>query len=88
LNVVPTIKSLRRHFYGIRDAELVRLEGKLAGLSPENRARFEELTRLILEKLLLDPTEQLKALPDQESQVAYTEMLNRLFRLSEHDGES
>ena len=54
-------------------AELQRLEGKLAALSPEARARVDEVTRLIVEKLLLEPTEQLKALPDEETQVAYTE---------------
>jgi hypothetical protein len=41
---------------------------------------------LIVEKLLLEPTEQLKALPDEETQAAYTEAVNRLFRLG--DGES
>jgi hypothetical protein len=34
-----------------------------------------------MEKLLLDPTEQLKALPDEETQIAYTEAVNRLFNL-------
>ena len=41
------------------------------------------MTRLIVEKLLLEPTEQLKALPDEETQAAYTEAVNRLFRLAE-----
>jgi hypothetical protein len=41
------------------------------------------VTRLIVEKLLLEPTEQLKALPDEETQLAYTEAVNRLFRLRE-----
>ena len=54
---------------------------ELAGLPPEARARVDEVTRLIVEKLLLEPTEQLKALPDEETQVAYTEAVNRLFRL-------
>ena len=36
-----------------------------------------------MEKLLHEPTEQLKALPDEETQVAYTEAINRLFRLRE-----
>ena len=40
------------------------------------------MTRLIVEKLLLEPTEQLKALPDEETQAAYTEAVNRLFRLA------
>jgi glutamyl-tRNA reductase len=83
---VPTIVALRQRYEAIRRAELQRLEGKLAGLPPEARARVDEVTRLIIEKLLLEPTEQLKALPDEETQVAYTEALNRLFRL--RTGES
>ena len=46
------------------------------------RAMSHLLNRpLIVEKLLLDPTERLKALPDEETQVAYTEAVNRLFSL-------
>lgn len=78
---IPTVVALRQRFDGIRRAELQRLEGKLAGLTPDARARVDEVTRLIVEKLLLEPTEQLKALPDEETQAAYTEALNRLFRL-------
>ena len=85
---VPTIVALRQHFYEVRESELQRLESKLAGLSPDARERFEEVTRLIIEKLLLDPTEQLKALPDEETQVAYTEVLNRLFRLSDRERDA
>ncbi len=78
---VPTVVALRQRFDTIRRSELQRLESKLAGLSPDERARVDEVTRLIVEKLLLEPTEQLKALPDEETQVAYTEAVNRLFRL-------
>jgi len=81
---VPTVVALRQRFDAIRRAELQRLDGKLSGLPPEARARVDEVTRLIVEKLLLDPTEQLKALPDEETQVAYTDAVNRLFRLR-HD---
>ena len=42
---------------------------------------MEEVTRLIVEKLLIGPTEQLKALPDEETQIAYTEAVRRLFGL-------
>jgi glutamyl-tRNA reductase len=80
---VPTIVALRERFDRIRRSELSRLDGKLAGLSPEAKARVDEVTRLIVEKLLLEPTEQLKGLPDEETQVAYTEAINRLFRLRE-----
>jgi glutamyl-tRNA reductase len=83
---VPTVVALRQRFDAIRRAELQRLDSKLGGLSPEARARVDEVTRLIVEKLLLEPTEQLKALPDEETQIAYTEAVNRLFRL--RTGES
>jgi glutamyl-tRNA reductase len=78
---IPTVVALRQRFEAIRRAELQRLDSKLAGLPPEARARVDEVTRLIMEKLLLEPTEQLKALPDEETQAAYTEALNRLFSL-------
>jgi len=80
-STVPTVVALRQRFDTIRRSELQRLDSKLAGLTPEARARVEEVTRLIVEKLLLEPTEQLKALPDEETQAAYTEAVNRLFRL-------
>jgi glutamyl-tRNA reductase len=83
---IPTIVALRQRFEAIRRSELQRLDGKLSGLPPEARTRVDEVTRLIIEKLLLEPTEQLKALPDEETQVAYTEAINRLFRL--RDGET
>jgi len=82
---VPTVVALRQRFEAIRRSELQRLEGKLGALSPEARARVDEVTRLIVEKLLLEPTEQLKALPDEETQAAYTEAVNRLFRLTDDE---
>jgi glutamyl-tRNA reductase len=85
---VPTVVALRQRFDAIRRSELQRLDGKLASLSPDARARVDEITRLIVEKLLLDPTEQLKALPDEETQVAYTEAVNRLFRLRADESAS
>jgi glutamyl-tRNA reductase len=84
-SAVPTVVALRERFDQIRRAELQRLEGKLTGLTPEARARVDEITRLIVEKLLLEPTEQLKALPDEETQAAYTEAINRVFRLRDGD---
>jgi glutamyl-tRNA reductase len=79
--IVPTVVALRQRFEAIRRAELQRLEPKLAGLPPEARARIDEVTRLIVEKLLLTPTEQLKSAADEAMIVAYADALNRLFRL-------
>ena len=61
---VPTIVALRQRFEAVRRAELERLEPKLASLPPEARTRVEDVTRLIIEKLLLQPTEQLNRADD------------------------
>jgi glutamyl-tRNA reductase len=83
----PTVVALRQRFDDLRRTELQRLDGRFAGLPPEARARVDEVTRLIVEKLLVEPTEQLKALPDEETQAIYTEAVNRLFRLGESSVE-
>jgi glutamyl-tRNA reductase len=80
---VPTVVALRQRFEMIRKSELKRLEPKLASLTPDARARVDEITRLIVEKLLLTPTEQLKA-SDEQMMNAYSEALGRLFSLESH----
>jgi glutamyl-tRNA reductase len=82
---MPTVVALRQRFEAIRRAELDRLQPKIAGLPPEARARVDEITRLIIEKLLITPTEQLKALPDQQLQSSYADALSHLFALASPD---
>jgi glutamyl-tRNA reductase len=86
---IPTVVALRQKFENIRRAELERLDYKLASLPREARERARsivgEITHLIVEKLLLTPTEQLKSLGDTETVGAYTEALTRLFGLSDRD---
>jgi glutamyl-tRNA reductase len=86
--IVPTIVALRRRFEDIRQSELRRLEPKLAGLTPEARARVDDVTRLLVEKLLLTPTEQLKTVGDETLVLAYAEAVHRLFSLSAADADS
>jgi len=81
-DVVPTVVALRQRFEAVRRAELERLAPKLSGLTPEARARVDDVTRLIVEKLLLIPTEQLKAVSDEALVVTYADALNRLFGLA------
>jgi glutamyl-tRNA reductase len=81
--VVPTVIALRERFETIRRAELRRLEPRLASLTPDARARVDEVTHLLVEKLLLTPTEQLKALGDEGATVSYPEAVSRLFALRE-----
>jgi glutamyl-tRNA reductase len=78
---VPTIVALRQRFEAIRKSELERLDFKLAALPPEARDRLNEVTHLIIEKLLVQPTEQLKATDDAQARAQYAEALTRLFGL-------
>lgn len=86
--IIPTIVGLRQRFESIRQSELRRLEPKLAGLPPEARARVEEITRLLVEKLLLTPTEQLKSIDDDGLLASYAEALHRVFALSAGESET
>ena len=80
-DVIPTVVALRERFEAIRRAEVARLEAKLSGLPPEAHDRLDEITRLLVEKLLLVPTEQLKTVRDESTAAAYAEALTRLFDL-------
>jgi glutamyl-tRNA reductase len=82
---VPTIVALRQRFESIRRSELDRLDSKLASLPPDARQRVDEITRLVVEKLLHHPTEQLKTADDAELMTQYAEALTRLFGLEDKD---
>jgi glutamyl-tRNA reductase len=79
--IIPTVVALRDRFETIRQSELARLEPKLAGLPPEARARVDEITQLLVQKLLLTPTEQLKSVRDESLISSYSDALQRLFEL-------
>ena len=79
--IIPTVVALRDRFESIRRAELNRLQHKLNGLPPEAQVQVDHITRLIVEKLLLTPTEQLKAVSDDALAATYSDALNRLFSL-------
>jgi glutamyl-tRNA reductase len=81
--VIPTVVALRQRFESIRRAELERLDFKLSALPADARSRVDEVTRLIIEKLLHTPTEQLKMLGDPDAVGTYSEALTRLFGLGE-----
>jgi glutamyl-tRNA reductase len=79
-SAIPTVVALRQHFETIRRAELDRLASTLP---PDARGRVDDITRLVVEKLLLMPTEQLKSATDRETAAAYAEVLTRLFGLEQ-----
>lgn len=84
---IPTVVALRKHFEHTRQQELERLAPKLASLPPTARARVEEVTRLLVEKLLSSPTQQLKAAPNEDAVAADADTLSRLFGLDEEAAE-
>ena len=79
--IIPTVVALRERFESIRRTELQRLQPRLNALPPEAQAQVDHITRLIVEKLLLTPTEQLKAVSDNSLAATYSDALNRLFSL-------
>lgn len=80
---IPTVVALRSRFERVRQSELERLAPRLASLGPDARARVDEITRLMVEKLLLTPTEQLKAIDDHDTMDTYSSALRRLFALDD-----
>jgi glutamyl-tRNA reductase len=76
---IPTVVALRQRFDAVRRSEVDRLA---ATLPADLRERVDDITRLVVEKLLLTPTEQLKTLHDAETIGAYSEALTRLFGLT------
>ena len=80
---IPTVVALRRRFEAIRQAELDRLAPKLNSLAPEARARVDEVTRLLVQKLLLAPTERLKTADDDTTAAQYAEAISQIFSLTD-----
>ncbi|MEO6213284.1 MAG: glutamyl-tRNA reductase [Vicinamibacterales bacterium] len=87
-DIIPTVVALRQRFEAIRRAELSRLNHKLSKLPPEAVAQVDHITKLIVEKLLLTPTEQLKSVSDDALAARYSDTLSRIFNLTEPQPES
>jgi len=89
---IPTVVALRSRFESVRQSEVNRVKSKLAATSSISHERIEEIieevTHRIVEKLLLQPTEQLKSVADQEMIANYTETVNHLFNLSGESDET
>ena len=84
--IMPTVVALRQRFEESAWRSSNGSNRKLAPLPPEARARVDEITHLIVEKLLLTPTEQLKSASDETLAVAYSDAVNRLFALQPPKG--
>ncbi len=81
LTVTPTIASLRTHAEEIRSGEIKRMNGWWESLSQDDRARVEQLTASIVNKLLHEPTVRLRDAAVDGDAVDHVETLRHLFGL-------
>jgi glutamyl-tRNA reductase len=81
--VAPLVTALRDRAELIRSSELERFRARLANLDPQERRAVDALTKGILNKLLHDPTVQLKEAAGTARGELYADALASLFDLPE-----
>ncbi len=82
LDVVPTIKALRKKLEDIAALE-VKKTLQAGGLSDEGRHAVERMTQAMLNKILHDPTDVLKRNGCQGNRSTYLDITRKLFKLDE-----
>jgi glutamyl-tRNA reductase len=80
LDVIPTIKALRKKFEDIAAAE-VQKSLPAERMSEEDRQAVERMTHSLINKILHDPTEVLKRNGCQGGRSAYLDIARKLFKL-------
>nr|WP_275589230.1 glutamyl-tRNA reductase [Sporohalobacter salinus] len=86
-NAVPIIKSLRKQAEEIRQEELDRAFTKLDDIDEEEKNVIKSLTHKIVNKLLHNPTVQVKEFANIENNQVYLEAVNKLFDLDSREDE-
>jgi glutamyl-tRNA reductase len=79
--LTPTIRALRARAEQVRQQELARAAGRLAGLDDRQRAAVEAMTRGLVNKLLHDPMVRGKALAARPDGDLYVAALRQLYHL-------
>jgi hypothetical protein len=69
VNAAPAIVALQKQAEETRQAELKRLQSRLEGLTAEQQAAVEALTRGLMNKLLHPPMQALKQAAREDNQV-------------------
>jgi glutamyl-tRNA reductase len=88
LSAVPAIVSLQQSMEELRRAELRRMQGKLQSLSDEQRGAVEALTRGLINKVLHQPLQAMKAAA-RTGDLTMVEAVQQIFGLpSQNDGLS
>jgi glutamyl-tRNA reductase len=83
-DVIPTVTALRRRAAEVADAELLRLDARLPGLTAEVLAELSRTVQRVVDKLLHTPTVRMKQLAAGPTGSSYAEALRELFALDPH----
>jgi glutamyl-tRNA reductase len=81
LSAVPAIVSLQESMEELRQGELRRMQGKLQSLSPEQRSAVEALTRGLINKVLHQPLQAMKAAA-RNGDLTMAEAVQQIFGLA------
>ena len=79
--VTPTIVGLQQHLEELRTAELDRLQGKLADLTPAQREAVEALTKGLINKIAHGSIAELRRQASQPNGILSIDIIRRVFRL-------
>jgi glutamyl-tRNA reductase len=86
LDVLPTIAALREHGTGIVDQVLAENAGRWESASARDLARIESVARAVMQRLLHEPTLQLKNADDDAAGHARQQLLRELFGIDDAAG--
>jgi glutamyl-tRNA reductase len=81
LDFAPTIVAMRDKFEKIRSGELERCNGKLSGLTPDQRRTVELITRGIINKIAHDPITFLKKTGTESKRNLRLDLAQKMFKL-------
>jgi glutamyl-tRNA reductase len=81
--VTPTVTALRQRAAEVVEAELLRLDNRLAGLDGAQRDEVARTVRRVVDKLLHAPTVRIKQLASAPGGDSYAEALRELFELDQ-----
>jgi glutamyl-tRNA reductase len=82
-DVVPMIVSLQEQLEHMRQAEIARFHGKLAGLTKEQQEAVEQLTRSMMNKIAHGPISELRKQASQPEGQHFVSAIRKVFRLGD-----
>ena len=82
LSAVPTIKSLRKSFHSTAEEELQKVFRRIKKMPKSERKEFEQFVHRLVQKLLHDPSRNLRKLAQEDDSHLHMESIARLFDLS------